>query len=249
MANLSSLASENLKAAKSRFNKYANGGNSFTYDKSWGGYNYDSDAWQNWSNKITIGKQFVAFDKEGGAYYFYDMYLDGDYYGQIAQSAQTGARKKWLREGGVPEYNEDSEIPAFKLGGLITGDGLFRAGEFGMNEAVLPLEQPAAMARVGQALAASIPAYELVAPLAGALGMRDGGVAQFSRYQKQEPVTQPIEEIINSVLSAQAHRAPQPTSSESSMRPLYVGTLIADKSSLRELNRKMKIVERQDGGR
>ena len=118
-----------------------------------------------------------------------------------------------------------------------------------MNEAVLPLEQPAAMARVGQALAASIPAYELVAPLAGALGMRDGGVAQFSRYQKQEPVTQPIEEIINSVLSAQAHRAPQPTSSESSMRPLYVGTLIADKSSLRELNRKMKIVERQDGGR
>lgn len=249
MANLSSLASENLKAAKSRSNKYANGGNSFTYDGSWGGYNYDSDDWQNWSNKITIGKQFVAFDKEGGAYYFYDMYLDGDYYGQIAQSAQTGVRKKWLREGGVPEYNEDSEIPAFKLGGLITGDGLFRAGEFGMNEAVLPLEQPAAMARVGQALAASIPAYELVAPLAGALGMRDGGVAQFSRYQKQEPVTQPIEEIINSVLSAQAHRAPQPTSSESNMRPLYVGTLIADKSSLRELNRKMKIVERQDGGR
>lgn len=249
MANLSSLASDNLKAAKSRNNKYANGGNSFTYDGSWGGYNYDSDAWQNWSNKITIGKQFVAFDKEGGAYYFYDMYLDGDYYGQIAQSAQTGVRKKWLREGGVPEYNEDSEIPAFKLGGLITGDGLFRAGEFGMNEAVLPLEQPAAMARVGQALAASIPAYELVAPLAGALGMRDGGVAQFSRYQKQEPVTQPIEEIINSVLSAQAHRAPQPTSSESNMRPLYVGTLIADKSSLRELNRKMKIVERQDGGR
>lgn len=250
MANLSSLASENLKAAKSHNNKYANGGNSFTYNGSWGGYNYDSDAWQNWSNKITIGKQFVAFDKEGGAYYFYDMYLDGDYYGQIAQSAQTGVRKKWLREGGTPEYNEDSEVwPAFKLGGLITGDGLFRAGEFGMNEAVLPLEQPAAMARVGHALASAIPAYELVAPLAGVLGMRDGGVAPFSRYQKQEPVTQPIEEIINSVLSAQAHRAPQPTGSESNMRPLYVGTLIADKSSLRELNRKMKIVERQDGGR
>ena len=250
MANLSSLASENLKAAKSHNNKYANGGNSFTYDGSWGGYNYDSDAWQNWSNKITIGKQFVAFDKEGGAYYFYDMYLNGDYYGQIAQSAQTGVRKKWLREGGTPEYNEDSEVwPAFKLGGLITGDGLFRAGEFGMNEAVLPLEQPAAMARVGHALASAIPAYELVAPLAGVLGMRDGGVAPFSRYQKQEPVTQPIEEIINSVLSAQAHRAPQPTGSESNMRPLYVGTLIADKSSLRELNRKMKIVERQDGGR
>ena len=250
MANLSSLASENLKAAKSHNNKYANGGNSFTYNGSWGGYNYDSDAWQNWSNKITIGKQFVAFDEEGGAYYFYDMYLNGDYYGQIAQSAQTGVRKKWLREGGTPEYNEDSEVwPAFKLGGLITGDGLFRAGEFGMNEAVLPLEQPAAMARVGHALASAIPAYELVAPLAGVLGMRDGGVAPFSRYQKQEPVTQPIEEIINSVLSAQAHRAPQPTSSESNMRPLYVGTLIADKSSLRELNRKMKIVERQDGGR
>lgn len=250
MANLSSLASENLKAAKNHNNKYANGGNSFTYDGSWGGYNYDSDAWKNWSDKITIGKQFVAFDEAGGAYYFYDMYLNGKYYGQIAQSAQTGVRKKWLNEGGAPEYNEDSEVwPAFKLGGLITGDGLFRAGEFGMNEAVLPLEQPAAMARVGHALASAIPAYELVAPLAGALGMRDGGVAPFSRYQKQEPVTQPIEEIINSVLSAQAHRAPQPTSSESNMRPLYVGTLIADKSSLRELNRKMKIVERQDGGR
>ena len=247
MANLGSLASENLKAAKSGADKYANGGSGWVLKGN--EWKNDGKQWQNWSNKITIGDQFVAFDSEGGAYYFYNMYLDGKYYGQIAQSAQTGVRKKWMNKGGSPEYNADSEIPAFKLGGLITGDGLFRAGEFGMNEAVLPLEQPAAMARVGQALAASIPAYELVAPLAGALGMRDGGVAQFSRYQKQEPVTQPIEEIINSVLSAQAHRAPQPTSSESSMRPLYVGTLIADKSSLRELNRKMKIVERQDGGR
>ena len=247
MANLSSLASDNLKAAKSGADKFANGGSGWVHKGS--DWKNEGKQWQNWSNKIVIGEQFVAFDSEGGAYYFYNMYLDGDYYGQIAQSAQTGARKKWLDPEGSPLYNADSDIPAFKLGGLITGDGLFRAGEFGMNEAVLPLEQPAAMARVGQALAASIPAYELVAPLAGALGMRDGGVAQFSRYQKQEPVTQPIEEIINSVLSAQAHRAPQPTSSESNMRPLYVGTLIADKSSLRELNRKMKIVERQDGGR
>ena len=247
MANLGSLADENLKAAKKGSDKYAKGGSGWIYNEE-GEWKNDGKQWQNWDDSITIGKQFVAFDSEGGAYYFYNMYLDGKYYGQIAQSAQTGARKKW-RGSDTPLYDENSEIPAFKLGGLITGDGLFRAGEFGLNEAVLPLEQPAAMARVGQALAAAIPAYQLVAPLANAIGIRDGGVASFTQYQRQETATQPIEEIVNAVISAQAHRAPQITSTESSKRPLYVGTLIADKTGLRELNRQMKIVERQDGGK
>lgn len=247
LANLSSLASSNLHAARKGADKYANGGSGWRYEN--GGY--VGGKWKSWDDSITIGKQFVAFDAEGGAYYFYNMYLDGKYYGQIAQSAQTGARKKWLNEGGTPVYTETSDIPAFKLGGLIYGDGLFRAGEFGMNEAVLPLEQPQAMSKVGHALAAAIPAYQLVAPLASALGLRDGGVASFDSYHTKDNTSHIVEQVVDRVISAQAHRAPQPgyMSDGENKRPLVVGTLIADKAGLRELNRKMQLIERQDGGR
>ena len=97
------------------------------------------------------------------------------------------------------------------------------------------------------AIASAIPSWELVAPLRNMLGVRDGGAAPFSSYQREATV-QPVEEIVSKVLQAQAHIAPRDTYTEDK-RPLIVGTLIADKSGLRELNRKMKIVERQDGGR
>lgn len=44
-------------------------------------------------------------------------------------------------------------IPQLASGGVITQDGLFRGGEGGKEEGVLPLENPRAMAKVGNAIA------------------------------------------------------------------------------------------------
>jgi tape measure domain-containing protein len=249
-ANLASTAATALEAAKSNSNKWAEKGiGSFGRSYSYG--RADSDAWANWNNNIGITSQLVAInedepDESGNptVYYIYNLDVNGEP-GQIIKNSD-GVWRKYLGE--MP-YNADN-VPEFKLGGMVTGDGLFRAGEFGLNEAIVPLEQPQAMHRIGSALAAAIPAYELVAPLKRMLGMRDGGVAQFSSFQREDS-TDLVERIANKLLESQAHTAPQPSymSNNDDKRPLYVGTLIADKAGLRELDRQMKRVVRQDGGR
>lgn len=248
-ANLAATAATALEAAKSSSNKWAEKGVG-TYGRSYSYGRSDSDEWANWSNNTSITSQLVAIneDKLDAAgnpmvYYIYNLDVNGEP-GQIIKNS-NGVWRKYL---GTLDYNADN-VPAFKLGGMVTGDGLFRAGEFGLNEAIVPLEQPQAMRRIGSALAAAIPAYELVAPLATMLGTRDGGVAQFSSFRREEPETA-IDGIVEKILAAQAHNAPQPSymSSSDDKRPLYVGTLIADKAGLRELNRQLKRVERQNGG-
>ena len=248
-ANLAATAATALEAAKSSSNKWAEKGVG-TYGRSYSYGRSDSDEWANWSNNTSITSQLVAIneDKLDAAgnpmvYYIYNLDVNGQP-GQIIKNS-NGVWRKYL---GTLDYNADN-VPAFKLGGMVTGDGLFRAGEFGLNEAIVPLEQPQAMHKIGSALAAAIPAYELVAPLATMLGTRDGGVAQFSSFRREEPETA-IDGIVEKILAAQAHNAPQPSyiSNSDDKRPLYVGTLIADKAGLRELNRQLKRVERQNGG-
>ena len=249
-ANLASMAATALEAAKSGNDKWAEMGIG-TFGKSYSYGKSDSKEWSNWSNKTQITGQLVAInedklDQAGNpmVYYIYNLDVNGQP-GQIIRNAD-GVWRKYL---GTTDYNADN-VPQFKLGGMVTGDGLFRAGEFGLNEAIVPLEQPQAMHRIGSALAAAIPAYELVAPLKRMLGMRDGGVAQFSSFQREDSADL-VERIANKLLESQAHTAPQPSymSNNDDKRPLYVGTLIADKAGLRELDRQMKRVVRQDGGR
>lgn len=247
-ADLQSKASYAAKAAKSGDAEMARGGQSFYTDA--GGVSHkslDNKQWADWKDSIYQTSSTILIGTDGNPYLLYTYYNDGQPYGQVLISQATGKLKKYYAAAGVLPFDEDSEPPAFKMGGLISGDGLYRAGEFGLNEAVLPLEQPSAMSKVGAAIASAIPSWELVAPLRNMLGVRDGGAAPFSSYQREVTV-QPVEEIVSKVLQAQAHIAPRDTYTEDK-RPLIVGTLIADKSGLRELNRKMKIVERQDGGR
>jgi hypothetical protein len=78
--------------------------------------------------------------------------------------------------------------------------------------------------------------------------MRDGGVASFDSFRSAQK-EQSVEDIVTRIMDAQAHKAPTGDSrSAEDLRPLYVGTLIADKAGLRELDRQMKRVVRQDGG-
>lgn len=245
MANLAAGSATALEAAKSGSDKWAKmGGTSHgNAPGGWGG------AWENWNNNIQItsskvGISEVHTDSAGNpmVYYIYNLNINGSP-GQIIKNADG----VWHKYYGTQEYNEN-HLPGFKLGGMVTGDGLFRAGEFGLNEAIVPLEQPQAMRKIGNALAAALPTWELVAPLQQAIGMRDGGVASFDSFRSVQK-EQSVEDIVTRIMDVQAHKAPTGDSrSAEDLRPLYVGTLIADKAGLRELDRQMKRVVRQDGG-
>ena len=245
MANLAADSATALEAAKSGSDKWAKFGGSSHGDApgGWGG------AWENWNNNIHItsskvGISEVLEDSAGNpmVYYIYNLNINGTP-GQIIKNADG----VWHKYYGTQEYNEN-KLPRFKLGGMVTGDGLFRAGEFGLNEAIVPLEQPQAMRKIGNALAAALPTWELVAPLQQAIGMRDGGVASFDSFRSVQK-EQSVEDIVTRIMEAQSHKAPTGNShATEDLRPLYVGTLIADKAGLRELDRQMKRVVRQDGG-
>lgn len=242
-ANLAATAATALEAAKSSSNKWAQtGGQSHTNGFA------DSDKWKNWDDDIMIIGQQIGIseyhtDSMGNpmVYYIYNLDVDGTP-GQIIKNSD-GVWHKYL---GDRPYNADN-LPGFKTGGIVTGDGLFRAGEFGLNEAIVPLEQPQAMRKIGEALAAAVPTWELVAPLQHMIGARDAGVAQFSSFRSDKAESS-VEEIVTRIMDAQAHKAPTTSTSSDDRRPLYVGTLIADKAGLRELDRQMKRVSRQDGG-
>ena len=245
MANLAAGSATALAAAKSGSNKWAKMGGTSHGDApgGWGG------AWENWNNNIQItsskvGISEVHADSAGNpmVYYIYNLNINGTP-GQIIKNADG----VWHKYYGTQEYDENN-LPGFKLGGMVTGDGLFRAGEFGLNEAIVPLEQPQAMRKIGNALAAALPTWELVAPLQQAIGMRDGGVASFDSFRSVQK-EQSVEDIVTRIMDAQSHKAPIGNShATGDLRPLYVGTLIADKAGLRELDRQMKRVVRQDGG-
>lgn len=257
-ANLASFQATAIEAAKSSSNKWSDaGGRSYTVKN--GALVKDSNKdkganlWKDWDNDIQAANSLIAInegrpDNAGNpmVYYIYNMYVEGEK-AQVIRNTD-GVLQKVM---GAWYYNADNNIPEFKMGGMVTSDGLFRAGEFGLNEAIVPLEQPQAMRAIGSALAAAVPTWELVAPLANMLGQRDGGVAPFSSF-RSEKAESSVEDIVSRIMNAQSHRAPQPGyngGDADDRRPLYVGTLIADKAGLRELDRQMKRVVKQDGGR
>ena len=164
-------------------------------------------------------------------------------------------------------------LPAFKEGGLISSDGTYRAGEFGRLEAVLPLENPKAMQKVGMAIAAASPmssgtsvnpemlttlralttmTKDITAPLQRAVGLVNAGV---QTIRKQANTTAHYNEsstsedriakrVIEAVLPTLVNR-----NGDTDKRPLYVGTLIADQHGLKELNRQMRVIDLQEGTR
>lgn len=255
-ANLASGAATALKAAKGWSDDWAHKGSSI-YGYVGGSYGMgESDknglgtnTWSDWDNDIQLVSSQVAVsdvlqDASGMpmVYYIYNLDVDGTP-GQIIKNSEG----IWRKYYGSRQFSTDNP-PQFKLGGMVTGDGLFRAGEFGLNEAIVPLEQPQAMRKIGNALAAALPTWELVAPLQQAIGMRDGGVASFDSFRSVQK-EQSVEDIVTRIMDAQSHKAPIGNShATEDLRPLYVGTLIADKAGLRELDRQMKRVVRQDGG-
>ena len=111
----------------------------------------------NFLNKVTGGKLSANRQKNGK----WKVVAGGREYPDIT------ARNREEAIEIAREIAEMNGFPAFKKGGLITGDGLYRAGEFGRTEAVIPLEDPAALAQVGAAIASYMP-WNTVMDLSGA---------------------------------------------------------------------------------
>ena len=145
-------------------------------------------------------------------------------------------------------------LPSFKTGGIITGDGYYRAGEFGRVEAVLPLEDPKAMRSVATAITSSMP-IDVFKPLGRAVGLENAGIGATSTRHtvhsletaESEPATivkNVAKEVLEVILPIIASK-----SNNDDRRPLYVGTLVADTRGLKELDRRMRIVALQEDGR
>ena len=127
---------------------------------------------------------------------------------------------------------------------------LFRSG---LAEAIIPLEQPEVLRKVGASIAAAMP-KEVTQGLNRAIGRQDAGV-----YRPQQAVQSTSTEatsvehvgsaVAKTVLESVLPMIASMKSSGGDKRPVYVGTLIADDRGLRELNRKMKIVDVQEGTR
>lgn len=135
--------------------------------------------------------------------------------------------------------NTKSKIKGSARGSLITEDALYRAGEFGLNEAIIPLERPDVLSQVGSAIAAFMPQdrYKLQA----VSGMTNAGVTALQR--PVNPVVQQMnaDAMVQRVLEAVLPQIAFATASnnDDDRRPLYVGTLIADERGLQALERRL----------
>lgn len=159
----------------------------------------------------------------------------------------NGTKGTKFSPGQVTLVDGKYNIPQFKNGGIIGADDIYRAGEFGMHEAVIPLERPTALKQVGSAIAAAMPSAELLRPLRGMLGVPNGGVS-ISRANNNTPATDP-NALVKSILQAVLPTLVASKQSDNANQLVYVNTLIADDQGLRELDRRMQVVRISEGKR
>lgn len=134
-------------------------------------------------------------------------------------------------------------------GSLVTEDALYRAGELGLNEAIIPLEKPEIMKYVGSTIASYM--HVEAAGLEEALGMKNAGIAPTQRaanpYEADMTglVNKVTQSVLESVLPAMSSMQP----SSEATTPVYVGTLIADERGLKQLERKLYTIRKADEAR
>lgn len=182
---------------------------------------------------------YMGADSNGEVYKGYELVDNGKTLRFTTPDGLTG----WTAPSSIGveafrAYLRGKGVPGAKHGALIGEDAIYRAGEFGLNEAVVPLEQPAVLKKVGNAIATNLPTREMFAPLKAILGMESAGISTTSRPQQQQAPSKEdfAKSILEIVLPAMSTRTQE-------KQPLYVGTLVADDNGIRELGRKMKIID------
>ena len=136
--------------------------------------------------------------------------------------------------------NKKSKIKGSAGGSLVTEDALYRAGELGLNEAIIPLERPDVLRQVGSAIASFMPPER--EQLVAVAGMRNAGVnvqppaapVQDPRFTADALAQRVLETVLPQIAFAAASNG-----DEENKRPLYVGTLIADEQGLKTLERRL----------
>lgn len=139
-------------------------------------------------------------------------------------------------------------------GGIVEDDGLYRIAEQNRREAIIPLENPNVSAHIGAAMASMMLASEQWRRVAGLIGIQNGGMS--SRITERPIVEQRstddmastiVDTVLQRVIPAMAQQGSNAGATyEDTRTPVYVGTLIADDNGIRELNKRMRIVEAQE---
>lgn len=133
-------------------------------------------------------------------------------------------------------------------GGLVDEDALYRIGELGLSEAIIPLEKPEVLKQVGEALGPYI-TVDQVRLMKTMLGVVNGGIATADTFQRQQAVQETqsvdaiVQKVLESVLPAMSYND---SDNGEDRRPLYVGTLIADDKGLKELERKLYVIRKSE---
>lgn len=134
-------------------------------------------------------------------------------------------------------------------GSLVTKDALYRAGELGLNEAIIPLEKPDIMRYVGSTIASYMPVETQA--LQSALGMKNAGITAPSPAVSpmQEDMTSLVSDVTQHVLESVLPAMSNMGSSDEAKTPVYVGTLIADERGLKQLERKLYVIRKAEEAR
>lgn len=134
-------------------------------------------------------------------------------------------------------------------GSLVTKDALYRAGELGLNEAIIPLEKPDIMRYVGSTIASYMPVE--ANELQGAVGMRNAGITAPSPAASpmQEDMTSLVSDVTQHVLESVLPAMSNMSGGEEAKTPVYVGTLIADERGLKQLERKLYVIRKAEEAR
>ena len=134
-------------------------------------------------------------------------------------------------------------------GSLVTKDALYRAGELGLNEAIIPLEKPDIMRYVGSTIASYMPVETQA--LQGAIGMKNAGIMAPSPAVSpmQEDMTSLVSDVTQHVLESVLPAMSNMGSSDEAKTPVYVGTLIADERGLKQLERKLYVIRKAEEAR
>lgn len=136
-------------------------------------------------------------------------------------------------------------------GSVINSEGLYKLGEGGLSEAIIPLERPDVLNKVGAALGSFMP--DSAQGLRAALGMVNGGVVTPGGASGSgadmtgfiDAVTRGVlERVLPAVATAQAN-----ADGADSRTPIYVGTLVADDAGLRTLERKLYSIRQAESMR
>lgn len=135
-----------------------------------------------------------------------------------------------------------ASIKGSAAGSLVSRDALYRAGEHGLQEAIVPLERPDVLMKVGTAIANNIPEESLIR-ISQAIGKQNAGIVmdQPTQQASEEVATRTAQRLLEKILPAMVKESKEPD--EEALRPLMVGTLVADDRGLRELKKRLDVID------